>query len=69
MGPSYRTCRQVSKPSPGWVCAFSKPPFIEKPYSREQQAVRGKPAKKKQALKVKQGKQSAKVVKRRPGPG
>jgi hypothetical protein len=58
-----------------------KPPFIEKPYFGERQAVRGKPAKKKQALKVQQGKksayaarpksgkQSAKMVKRRPGPG
>jgi hypothetical protein len=81
MSPSYRTCRKVSKPSAGWVCTFSKPPFIEKPYADERQAVRAKPAKKKQALKVQQrkksayvakpksGKQSAKMVKRRPGPG
>jgi hypothetical protein len=81
MSPSYRTCRQVSKPSPGWVCAFAKPPFIEKPYDDAGQAVRAKPAKKRQAQKAKQakqgayaakpkaGKQSAKLVKRRAAPG
>jgi hypothetical protein len=77
MSPSYRTCRQVSKPSPGWVCAFAKPPFIEKPYDGAGQAVRAKPAKTKQAQKAKQGKKSAyaakpksaKGVKRRDGPG
>ncbi len=51
--PSNRTCRQVSKPNSGWLCSFEKPPFIAKPYDDEQQDVRAKPAKKKQAKRLK----------------
>lgn len=76
MSPSYRTCRKVEQPSAGWMCSFGKPPFIEKPYDDERQAVRAKPAKKKQAkvkksvyaAKPKAAKQTAKSV-RRASPG
>ena len=81
MSPSYRTCRQVSKPCAGWVCTFSKPPFIEKPYYREG-AGRARQARQEEAgaedearqeeryaAKPKSGKQSAKAVKRGTGPG
>jgi hypothetical protein len=67
MSPSYRTCRQVAKPSPGWRCTFGKPPFIERPYDDPGQTARAKSAKTKQVLKIKQGKKSAYAAKPKSG--